>query len=126
MISNINIRESTRERLLPFARLPEAPDRAGIHAELRPDRGDHRRRAAARRAAGVVVGDAAQPAGEDAAARGLHRGRLYRDAAGGWPDRAVQADEVEGTISSMSSPRRRGPIHTVTEKETRRCIECAQ
>jgi len=38
--------------------------------------------------------DAAQPAGEDAAARGVSRRRLHRDAAGGWEERKVQKDEV--------------------------------
>ena len=49
---------------------------------------------AARVASRVVVGDAAQSAGEDAAARGLPRRRLHRDQARRRQERAVQADEV--------------------------------
>src|SRR6478735_10392819 len=60
-----------RERLQPAARLSEKADACRIRAELRADRRDHRRGAAARGAPRLVVGDAAQPAGEDAAARGV-------------------------------------------------------
>ncbi len=62
--------------------------------QLRADRGNHRRRPAARGASGVVVGNAAQPAGEDAAARGLPRRRLHRDPPCRRQERAIQADEV--------------------------------
>src|SRR5450756_2040200 len=75
--------EDSCEQLRRAARLSEKAEAARIRAELRADRGDHRRRAAARGASGVVVGDAAQPAGKDAAARGLPCRRLYRDTAGG-------------------------------------------
>src|SRR4051794_10153157 len=91
---DVAITETARERLLSTPRLPESAKTAGIRALLRTDRGDHRRGVAARGAAGVVVGNAAQPAGEDAAARGLPRSRLHRDAAGGRQERAVQAGEV--------------------------------
>src|SRR5450432_2643529 len=93
------------ERLRRTARLSEKAEAARIRAELRADRGDHRRRAAARGASGVVVGDAAQPAGKDAAARGLPCRRLYRHAAGGWEKRAVQADEVKGEPRSIKRHR---------------------
>src|SRR5450755_454857 len=86
--------EDSCERLRRAARISEEAEAARIRAELRADRGDHRRRAAARGASGVVVGDAAQPAGKDAAARGVSCRRLHRDAAGGRQKRAVQKDEV--------------------------------
>src|ERR1700704_1208299 len=86
--------EDTRERLRYAARLSEKTETPGIRAELRADRGDHRRITAARGAPRVVVGDVAQPAGEDAAARGLPRRGLHRDPARGWEERAVQEDEV--------------------------------
>src|SRR6266851_6895326 len=41
-----------------------------------------------------MVGDVAQPARKDAAARGLSRRRLYRDPARRRQECAVQADEV--------------------------------
>src|SRR6266852_3198772 len=83
-----------RERLRPAARLSEAADAARIRAELRQDRGNHRCVAAARGAPRVMVGDLAQPAGKDAATRGLSRRRLYRDPARRRERRAVQANEV--------------------------------
>ena len=51
-------------------------------------------------------GKPAQPAGEDAAARSLPRGRLHRDPAGGRQEREVQADEGEEVISPKMSSRR--------------------
>src|SRR5882762_5621989 len=84
----------TRERLRCAARLSEKTETPGIRAELRADRGDHRRGAAARGASRVMVGDVAQPAGKDAAARGLPRRRLHRDPARRRQECAVQADEV--------------------------------
>ena len=45
--------------------------------------------------------DAAQPAGEDAAARGLPRRRLHRDATGRREERAVQADEVTDITGAL-------------------------
>src|ERR1019366_4016546 len=93
-VSGNSATEDTRERLRPAARLSEKTDAPQIRAGLRADRGDHRRGAAARRASRVVVGDIAQSAGKDAAARGLPRRRLHRHPAGGWEKRAVQADEV--------------------------------
>src|SRR5512140_1245607 len=92
MTSFATVAEDTIERLRRAARLPEAAETARIRAELRTDRGDHRRRPAARGAAGVVVGDAAQPAGKDAPARGVSGRRLHRDPAGGRQERAVQED----------------------------------
>src|SRR6202035_1282060 len=86
--------EVTSERLRRAARSSEEAEAARIRAQLRTDRGDHRRGAAAGGASGVVVGDLAQPAGKDAAARGLPRRRLHRDKAGGRQERAVQEDEV--------------------------------
>src|SRR3984885_1875409 len=83
-----------RERLRRAARLSEEAEAPRIRAQLRPDRGDHRCGVAARRATRIVVGDVAQPAGEDAAARGLPRRRLHRDPAGRWKERAVQKGEV--------------------------------
>src|SRR5205823_10542046 len=85
----------TGERLRPAAGLSEEAETSRIRAELRTDRGDHRRGATARRAARIMVGDAAQPAGEDAAARGLPRSRLHRDKAGGWEEREVQENARE-------------------------------
>src|SRR6266702_8974787 len=70
------------ERLRPAAGLSEEAEASRIRAELRSHRGDHRRRAAAGGAPGLVVGDRAQPAGEDAAARSLPRRWLHRDKAG--------------------------------------------
>src|ERR1022692_4810125 len=93
-VSGNSTTEDTSERLRRTARLSEKTDAPRIRAELRADRGDHRRGAAARRASRVVVGDIAQSAGKDAAARGLPRRRLHRHTAGGWEKRAVQADEV--------------------------------
>src|SRR5229473_2434243 len=84
----------TSERLRCAARLSEAAKTPGVRAELRADRGNYRRGAATRGASGVVVGNASQPAGKDAAARGLPGRRLHRDPAGGWQERAVQEDEV--------------------------------
>src|SRR5450432_2827814 len=100
------------ERLRRTARLSEKAEAARIRAELRADRGDHRRGAAARGAPGVVVGDAAQPAGKDAAARGLPCRRLYRHAAGGREKRAVQADEVRLMPCSINvvAPGKAGPL----------------
>src|ERR1700722_20439075 len=86
-----------RERLRRAARLSEEADPARIRAGLRRDRGDHRCGAAARSAPRLVVGNAAQPAGEDAAARSLPRRRLHRHKARGWEEGAVQADEVGAT-----------------------------
>src|ERR1700709_1172147 len=86
-----------RERLRSAARLFEEADAARIRAELRADRGDHRRGAAARGAPGVVVGNATQSAGKNAAARGVHGRRLHRDPAGGWQDGAVQEDDGQGS-----------------------------
>src|SRR5438132_12892648 len=95
--------EGTRERLRSVAGLSEGADARRIRAELRTDRRDHRRSPAARRAPRIMVGDAAQPAGEDAAARGLSGGRLHRDAAGGWQEREVQEDAGEA-VSACRSP----------------------
>src|ERR1700751_2569535 len=83
-----------RERLRSLARLPDKPEAAGAGAELRTDRGDHRRCAAARGAARLLVGQTAQPAGEDTAARGVPGRRLHRNASGGRQEREVQADEA--------------------------------
>src|SRR5882672_7843342 len=56
-----------------------------------------------------MVGDVAQPAGKDAAARGLSRRRLYRDPARRREECAVQADEVRrGAPHNMRRPRARG------------------
>src|SRR5712664_3166341 len=56
-----------------------------------------------------MVGDVAQPAGKDAAARGLSRRRLYRDPARRWEECAVQKDEVRrGAPHNMRRPRARG------------------
>src|ERR1700682_494423 len=85
--------ENPSDRLRPAARLSEEAKTSRIRAELRTDRGDHRRRAAARGASRLMVGDPAQPAGEDAPARSLSRRRLHRDKAGGREERAVQANE---------------------------------
>ena len=49
----------------------------------------------------IMVGDAAQSAGKDTAARGLPRRRLHRHPARGWMERAVQADEVSWLRSIM-------------------------
>src|SRR5450756_312780 len=95
--------EDSCEQLRRAARLSEKAEAARIRAELRADRGDHRRGAAARGASGVVVGDASQPAGKDAAARGLPRRRLYRHAAGGWEECAVQEDEVRAVAQILLS-----------------------
>src|ERR1700761_7071945 len=53
------------ERLRRAARLSEEADFARIRPQLRSDRGSDRGGAAARRPAGVVVGDAAQSRRED-------------------------------------------------------------
>src|SRR6266511_4061985 len=95
--------EGTRERLRSVAGLSEGAEARRIRAELRTDRGDHRCSPAARRAPRIMVGDAAQPAGEDAATRGLSRGRLHRDAAGGWREREVQEGAGEA-VSACRSP----------------------
>jgi hypothetical protein len=42
---------------------------------------------------------AAHPAGEDAAARSLPRGRLYRDQTGGWQEREVQEDAAAASAA---------------------------
>src|SRR5882757_6082975 len=103
--------ENPCDRLRPAARLSEEAKTSRIRAELRTDRGDHRRCAAARGAPGLVVGNRAQPAGEDAAARSLPRGRLHRDTAGGWQEREVQEDEGEAVA--------RGPGEGGCDKVTR-------
>src|SRR5205823_8243794 len=69
----------------------------------RTDRGDHRRSPAARRAPRILVGDAAQPAGENAAARSLSRSGLHRNAAGGREEREVQEDAGEA-VSARRLP----------------------
>src|SRR3977135_838043 len=86
--------EDSCERLRRPARLSQKAKASRIRAELRADRGDHRRTAAARGASRVVVGDVAQSPGEDAAARGVPGRRLHRHKTGGWQERAVQAHEV--------------------------------
>src|ERR1700704_4520977 len=101
--------EDSCERLRRTARLSQEADAPRIRAELRANRGNHRRSAAARGTPRLMVGNAAQPAREDAATRGLPRRRLYRDKARGRQERAVQADGPEHT----SSPRKQGPIATV-------------
>ena len=58
----------------------------------------------ARVASGIVVGNRAQPAGEDAATRGLPGRRLHRDAAGRRQEREVQEDEG-GEIGSPADMR---------------------
>src|SRR5258708_6077685 len=93
----------TRERLRPAARLSEEEETSPIRAELRADPGDHRHGAAARGAPRVVVGKPAQPAGKDAAARGLPRRRIYRDTAGGWKDGTVQEDEVRAVAAQTAT-----------------------
>src|ERR1700681_958809 len=98
--SSYSATEDARERLRRAARLSEKTEAPRIRAELRSDRGDHRRGAAARGPPGVVVGDVAQPAGEDAAARGLPRRRLHRDTAGGWQEGAGSADEVRDKLET--------------------------
>src|SRR6187401_1916536 len=95
--------EDTRERLRPAAGLSEGAEARRIRAELRADRGDHRCSPAARRAARVLVGDVAQPAREDAAARSLSRSRLHRNAAGGWDEREVQEDAGAAVSTRCSS-----------------------
>src|SRR6202012_5050579 len=92
------------ERLRRAARLSEEAEAPRIRAQLRSDRGNHRRGAAARGAARIVVGDVAQPAGENAAARGLPRRRLYRDPAGRRKECAVQEDKVEGAERGALTP----------------------
>src|SRR6202158_2397211 len=96
--SSYSATEDARERLRRAARLSEKTEAPRMRAELRSDRGDHRRGAAARGPPGVVVGDVAQPAGEDAAARGLPRRRLHRHQARGRQEGAVQADEVRDKL----------------------------
>src|SRR5258705_7511163 len=95
--------EGTRERLRPVAGLSEGAEASRIRAELRTDRGDHRRSPAARRAPRIMVGDVAQPAGKGAAARSLSRSRLYRNAAGGWEEREVQEDSREAVSACRST-----------------------
>src|ERR1700682_558283 len=90
--------EDARERLRRAARLSEKKEAPRIRAELRSDRGDHRRGAAARGPPGVVVGDVAQPAGEDAAARGLPRRRLHRHQA---PGPQVGGGQKEGVRDNL-------------------------
>src|ERR1700752_2845077 len=84
----------TSERLRSPAGLFDEADAARTRPDVRADRANHRRRAAARGAARLMVGAAAQPAGEDAAAGGLPGGRLHRDKAGGREKREVQEDEM--------------------------------
>src|SRR2546429_3174418 len=93
----------TGERLRPAAGLSEEAESSRIRAELRTDRGDHRRSPAARRAPRILVGDAAQPAGENAAARSLSRSGLHRNAAGGREEREVQEDAGEA-VSARRLP----------------------
>src|SRR6266404_3239644 len=99
----------TSERLRYAARLSEKAKTPGVRAELRADRGDHRRGAAARGASGVVVGDPAQPAGKDAAARGVPGRWLHRDPAGGWEKCAIQEGEVGASVQ----------IHSCRPRESR-------
>ena len=87
--------EDTRERLRPVAGLSQGAEARRIRAEFRADRGDHRCRPAARRAARILVGDVAQPAREDAATRGLSRSGLHRNATDGREEREVQEDAGE-------------------------------
>src|ERR1700716_199071 len=111
--------EDTRERLRYAARLSEKTETPGIRAELRADRGNHRRGAAARGAPRVVVGNLAQPAGEDAAARGLPRRRLHRDEAGGWEECEIQ----EGEGRAVAQTRDRRPCEGRTHNPGRHCFE---
>src|ERR1700733_6014943 len=91
-----------RERLRRAARLSEEADPARFRAALRRDRGDHRCGAAARSAPRLMGGNAAQPAGEDAATRGLSRRRLHRHKARRRQERAVQAGEVSDFVGCPS------------------------
>ena len=64
---------------------------------------------------GVVVGNPAQPAGEDAAARGVPCGRLHRDADGRRRQREIQTAEgvrraVAASTGTALSLRRQGSM----------------
>src|SRR5690242_2017803 len=50
-----------------------------------------------------MVGNPAQPAGKDAAARGVPGGRLCRDTAGGRQEREVQADGARAAESAIAA-----------------------